>query len=68
MREGKRVPSEVCVCVCGGEGGGHTVIMKLKEKKYTFHLDITKSLIDYDGAKLKKVGSDVGVVTVATLL
>ncbi|KAK8385854.1 hypothetical protein O3P69_016547 [Scylla paramamosain] len=28
--------------------------MKLKEKKYTFHLDITKSLIDYDGAKLKK--------------
>ena len=33
--------------------------MKLKEKKYTFHLDITKSLIDYDGAKLKKVGSSV---------
>ncbi|KAG7164970.1 putative Pumilio 2-like 2 [Homarus americanus] len=28
--------------------------MKLKEKKYSFHLDITKSLIDYDGAKLKK--------------
>nr|XP_027218744.1 pumilio homolog 2-like isoform X3 [Penaeus vannamei] len=28
--------------------------MKLKEKRYSFHLDITKSLIDYDGAKLKK--------------
>ena len=29
--------------------------MKLKEKRYTVHLDITKSLIDYDAAKLKKV-------------
>ncbi|RXG68604.1 Pumilio-like protein 2 [Armadillidium vulgare] len=29
--------------------------MKLKEKRYTVHLDITKSLIDCDAAKLKKI-------------
>ena len=32
--------------------------MKLKEKRYTVHLDITKSLIDYDAAKLKKVRNE----------
>lgn len=29
--------------------------MKLKEKRYTVHFDLTKSLLDFDGLKLKKV-------------
>lgn len=37
--------------------------MKLKEKKYSLHLDITKSLIDYDGVKLKKV-----MITITTTI
>ena len=32
--------------------------MKLKEKRYTVHFDITKSLLDIDGVKLKKNVAD----------
>lgn len=42
--------------------------MKLKEKRYSFHLDITKSLIDYDGAKLKKVNITTNIFFVVYFL
>lgn len=38
--------------------------MKLKEKRFSVHFDITKSLLDIDGLKLKKVSMAAAVALV----